>query len=1757
MVFLTNFAFINAKRMIKAHTINRFLTLFIFFLYAIVSNAQVFEGDLANKKLKGADLVKVSEQTGLIQYAQLNENIRVNEANVQAYLQKVYELSNAYTFSILRKESDELGFLHIRYQLNYNKVPVLGSIIIAHIKNAYLYSFNGEVFKISEINSQVKLNESECLKIALDSTHADSYLWQIPEEESVIKEIKEDIHATWYPKGELVYVPENLNFFNKTFYLTYKFNVHASVPRTGENMYVDVNSGKLVARENQLHTVDVNGKAITKYSGTKNIITDSTAPFNYRLRENTRGGGVYTLNLKKGTNYGLAVDFLDSNNNWNNVNANKDEVATDCHWGAETTYDYYKNKFNRNSYNNNNARINSYVHYSANYDNAFWDGLRMTYGDGNSFKPLTSLDVCGHEITHAVTSNSANLIYSYQSGQLNESFSDIFGNAVERYGKPTGYSWIIGEEITFSGTGLRNMSDPRVKGHPRCYLGTYWYTGSGDNGGVHLNSGVQNWWFYLITEGGTGTNDFSNAYKVDSLGILSAEKIAYRNLTVYLTPSSQYADSRFYSIQAAKDLFGQCSKEVISVTNAWYACNVGPKYDSGYVKAAFSADTVICNTSKTVKFYNLSSNAITYKWTFGDGNTSTAANPTKTYSNYGNYTIKLVATSCFKNNKDSLTKTAYVKIDSTFDICNAILMPASGVDSTHKCKSFIYDDGGEDIYSQGRITYFRISAPGADSIRIRFLDFDYEAGYDSLYVYKGKYPGTGTKVGGYTGSSLPFSGNNFLVAGNTVTLRHVSDPYVVGRGFKLYYVAIKKPVKVTAYSDTTICMGKSALLRAKGSGGYAGDYFFKWNNSVYNDTNIVGPTSNTSYKINLTDLCTNSKDSATVNVTVRSPLDVKANKDTTICLGRSVTLSAAATGGNSANYVYTWDNALGAGTTKTVSPTVNTTYRVIISDACTPILDTAYVTVKVKDGLKVKVSSNDTLICYNKVSVLSANGSGGDTSQYSYQWANGLGMGSSINATLTSSRWVKCTLTDACSVTPASDSIYVVVRAPLSVQLNNDTTLCYGRGTKLIAQSSGGVSKDYIYNWSPVLSDTAIQNVKPKTKTKYKVVLSDNCSNSASDSIIVDVLAPIVVSGLKDTTICTGMNVPLIPVVSGGLSSSYTYTWNLGLGNASTQLVAPTGSNTYQVIVRDGCTVLGDTASANITVKSALKPKIFSADTLICYQNTSAFTVTATGGDVSNYLYTWNNGLGTGSSTSGVMSSSKWVKVTLTDACTVNPGVDSIYVTVRPELKVNLPKDTLICFGSSMTLNSNPIGGDVNTYAYTWNQGLNSTQSNTIAPKVKTQYIVLLNDLCSAQATDTMEVDVMAKIKVSGLRDTTICDGASVPLNPIVTGGISTNYKYTWNLGQGNSKNILVKPTSNTTYKLIVDDQCTQPYDSSFVNITVLPALKLNVKLSDNSICESDTSILNINMSGGLSTQYQWNINGSPSISKSIIENPSTSTQYIVNLIDNCSQAISDTANLIVNPKPIVDFSVSKQTICRKESVTFNNLSSGAVSYWWHLTPTDSTNAPNPIFAYQVAGNYDVSLFAVSDSLCVNEIKKTAYMNVVDLPISKFTYLPTQPDYLNRLVNFNNQSTNQSSFEWSFGDFSKETVNPSPSHTYSDTGYFPVRLIVKNSLGCADTMSEMLRVKDVFRIYIPDAITVNNDLLNDNFIVLGRGIQFYNLQIFDRWGGKIYEGNMSDKPFDGKDSKGVPLMKGTYVVNLTVRDFEGFMHYIRQVLEVL
>jgi Zn-dependent metalloprotease len=194
------------------------------------------------------------------------------------------------------------------------------------------------------------------------------------------------------------------------------------------------------------------------------------------------------------------------------------------------TYDYFQQKHNRNSYNNQNAPLLGYVNanlttlYGISNDNALWDGTRMTYGKGgSSYDALTALDVVAHEIGHGVNSSTANLGGNSNSGEpgaLSEGFSDIWAACVENFAKPNQYAnWSIGEDIALTAGGnLRSMSSPWVKGHPSTYLGNNWYTGASSSTYIHTNNGVLNYWFYLLTNGGSGTNDNGVSFSVQGIG---------------------------------------------------------------------------------------------------------------------------------------------------------------------------------------------------------------------------------------------------------------------------------------------------------------------------------------------------------------------------------------------------------------------------------------------------------------------------------------------------------------------------------------------------------------------------------------------------------------------------------------------------------------------------------------------------------------------------------------------------------------------------------------------------------------------------------------------------------------------------------------------------------------------------------------------------------------------------------------------------------------------------------------------------------------------------------------------------------------------------------------------------------------------------------------------------------------------------------------------------------------------------------------
>lgn len=508
----------------------------------------------------------------------------------QAFVEQL-QLSNDDQMLRARTELDKLGFAHEKYTQYYKGIKVEHATYTLHAKQGKVESMSGQVERISNLSVMPSVDAKAALQRALSFVGAKKYMWEDPAEEAGLKQQENNPAATYRPQGELVIVRNELSTNPARTgkpTLAWKFDVYAQSPVSRAYVYVDAHSGEVVLQDAIIKHAAATGTFATKYSGTQSSAT-STTTGGYYLREATRGSGIETYNCKKGNSYTNAVDFVDADNSWTEyANANFDNAALDAHWGAQAVYDYWKNVHARNSYNNAGAKIKSYVHFDdtpgdgKGYENAYWNGSVMTYGDGYTrFDPLTSLDVCAHEIGHAVCSSTANLTYSNESGALNEGFSDIWGAAVEYYKDPNKATWLIGEDIDKVRPSLRSMSNPNAEGQPDTYKGTSWYSGTGDNGGVHTNSGVLNHWFYILSVGKTGTNDIGSAYSVTGIGIDAAAKIAYRTESVYLTASSNYAATRTYSIQAATDLYGAGSAQVTAVTNAWYAVGVGAAAGGG------------------------------------------------------------------------------------------------------------------------------------------------------------------------------------------------------------------------------------------------------------------------------------------------------------------------------------------------------------------------------------------------------------------------------------------------------------------------------------------------------------------------------------------------------------------------------------------------------------------------------------------------------------------------------------------------------------------------------------------------------------------------------------------------------------------------------------------------------------------------------------------------------------------------------------------------------------------------------------------------------------------------------------------------------------------------------------------------------------------------------------------------------------------------------------------------------------------------
>lgn len=349
---------------------------------------------------------------------------------------------------------------------------------------------------------------------------------------------------------------------------------------------VDAGQGDIIDAWDDVHTASSIGTGKSLFSGQVTLTTDSQTG-NFALRDPSRGNQATNNMANKTTGNGRV--FTDLDNVWGNfTTTDKATVGVDAQYGAATTWDYFLNVHGRSGIANNGIGALSRVHYSRRYNNAFWSDscFCMTYGDGDgtTYNPFDSLDVAGHEMAHGVTSRTANLIYSGESGGLNEATSDIFGTLVEYYANNSSDlgDYLIGEKLyktNPTGTkALRYMFKPSIDGASKdCY-----YSGIGAID-VHYSSGVANHFFYLLAEGPVVPAGFTQTPSdlvcngntaLTSIGRDAAGKIWYRALTVYMTTSTNYAGARLATLNAATDLYGNGSAEYNAVAAAWSAVNV-------------------------------------------------------------------------------------------------------------------------------------------------------------------------------------------------------------------------------------------------------------------------------------------------------------------------------------------------------------------------------------------------------------------------------------------------------------------------------------------------------------------------------------------------------------------------------------------------------------------------------------------------------------------------------------------------------------------------------------------------------------------------------------------------------------------------------------------------------------------------------------------------------------------------------------------------------------------------------------------------------------------------------------------------------------------------------------------------------------------------------------------------------------------------------------------------------------------------------
>lgn len=518
---------------------------------------------------------------------------------LKAHATSIHPAFNPENCSIVSSTTDALGHSHVKMQQYYKGIEVYGFELIVHFTGNEVFTHGTWASPAAEFNTVPDIAQETAKSTALNAIHPDF---------GFVKFNAAQLSLLKYSGPELKTIIAVINGQPK---LCYDIMIR---PNMIERWQVRIDAQTRAITEVQNLTCHVGSAQITgsDLNGVQRTLNGYQYGAGYQLTDISKPmfnasqssmpdnpvGAIWTLDAGNtpGSEFNYIVSATTTFSNTRGISA---------HYNAVTAYDYYKNTFNRNSINGQGGTIISVINVTdqsgGGLDNAYWNGQFMAYGNGKTlFKPLAGgLDVGGHEMTHGVVQNTANLEYKGQSGAINESMADIFGCMMDRN------DWKMGEDIVkpgfYAGGALRNLQDPHNGGSSLSDNGyqpakmSEYYSGTQDNGGVHINSGIPNKAYYL----------FATAITKEK-----AEQVFYRALTVYLTKTSQFKDLRLAVVQAAKDLYG--NTEAAAAASAFDAVEIyGPPVSGGGGNIGNNVADLPANPgSDLLLYYDLSSSSI-------------------------------------------------------------------------------------------------------------------------------------------------------------------------------------------------------------------------------------------------------------------------------------------------------------------------------------------------------------------------------------------------------------------------------------------------------------------------------------------------------------------------------------------------------------------------------------------------------------------------------------------------------------------------------------------------------------------------------------------------------------------------------------------------------------------------------------------------------------------------------------------------------------------------------------------------------------------------------------------------------------------------------------------------------------------------------------------------------------------------------------------------------------------------------------------